>query len=182
MTEILFHGFGGHGQVAATALPNDLKLVGFFDQKLPSNWAGNYPYLGNYDTQVLPELPIIITIGDNQLRSKIVAQTRHRFATLTSPWAFCAPHVTVGEGTVVLQQAAVQARASLGCHVIINAGAIVDHDAEIGDFVHVGPGAVVASLCKIGAGAFIGAGAVVPSRSIVPPGTIVLPGTVFRAV
>jgi acetyltransferase EpsM len=64
--------------------------------------------------------------------------------------------------------------------VIINAGAVVDHDAEVCDFVHLGPGAVVASLCKIGKGAFIGAGAVVPSKSVVPAGTVLAPGATFQ--
>lgn len=180
MPELLLHGFGGHGQVIQTALPETWQLVGFFDPKLPVDWAGDIPYLGSYDPQVLPSLPILISIGDNALREKIVANTEHPFATLISPLAFSAPKVPVGEGSVILQKAAVQARASIGRHVIINAGAVVDHDAEVCDFVHLGPGAVVASLCKIGKGAFIGAGAVVPSKSVVPAGTVLAPGATFQ--
>lgn len=180
MNKVLFYGFGGHGQVTETALTQEMQLAGFFDHLLPSDWAGKVPYLGKYDPTVLPDFPILITIGDNAIREKVVAQVKHPFAKLVSPHAFCAPQVPIGEGTVVLQGAVVQARASLGAHVIVNAGAVIDHDAEIADFVHIGPGAVVASLCKIGRGAFIGAGATVPSKSVVPAGTVLAPGTTFQ--
>lgn len=180
MPELLLHGFGGHGQVVQTALPPDYKIVGFFDKQLPADWAGDIPYLDVYDPAVLPEYPLIISIGDNALRERLVNEAGHDFATCISPQAFCAPQVPVGEGTVILQQAAVQARAKIGRHVIINAGAVVDHDAEVGDFVHIGPGAVVASLCKIGKGSFIGAGAVVPSKSMVPAGTVLAPGATYQ--
>lgn len=181
MNKVLFYGFGGHGQVVETALTQQMQLAGFFDQALPRDWAGKVPYLGKYDPTVLPDFPLLITIGDNAIREKAVAQVKHPFTKLVSPHAFCAPRVPIGEGTVVLQGAVVQARASLGAHVIVNTGAVIDHDAQIADFVHIGPGAVIASLCKIGEGAFIGAGAIVPSKSIVTPGTVVLPGTVFQS-
>ncbi|MFN3530008.1 MAG: hypothetical protein ACK417_08840 [Bacteroidia bacterium] len=180
MPELLLHGFGGHGQVVQTALPPDWKIVGFFDKQLPHDWAGDIPYLGVYDPTVLPEFPLLITIGDNALRESLVAKAGHSFANCISPEAFCAPKVPIGEGTVILQQAVVQARASIGRHVIVNAGAVVDHDAEVGDFVHIGPGAVVASLSKIGNSCFIGAGAIIPSRCMVPDGTILPPGMVYQ--
>lgn len=180
MHKILFYGFGGHGQVTETALAADIQLVGFFDQSLPSDWAGGVPYLGKYDPSVLPDFPILITIGDNAIREKVANEVKHAFANVISSHAFCSIQVTLGEGTVVFQGAVVQSRASLGSHVIVNAGAVIDHDVQIADFVHIGPGAVVASMCQIGKGAFIGAGAVIPGKSVVPPGTILSPGTTFQ--
>jgi sugar O-acyltransferase (sialic acid O-acetyltransferase NeuD family) len=181
MNNLLFYGFGGHGQVVEIALDSSQALVGFFDASLPKDWGGKLPYLGKYDPSVLPECALIVTIGDNTTRAKVVAEIQHGFGQVISPLAFCAPQVPIGKGTVILQGAVVQARASIGAHVIVNAGAVIDHDAEVGDFVHIGPGAVVASLTKIGAGAYIGAGAVVPSRSNVPPGTVLPAGAVFQA-
>lgn len=177
---LLFYGFGGHGQVVETTLQPNQSLMGFFDASLPHDWGGKLPYLGKYDPTVLPDCQLIVTIGNNEIRAKLVSEINHSFGIVISPLAFCAPQVLVGEGTVVLQMAVIQARASIGAHVIVNAGAVIDHDAQIEDFVHVGPGAVVASLAQVGAGSFIGAGAVVPSKSVVPPNTILPPGTVFQ--
>ena len=38
-----------------------------------------------------------------------------------------------------MQNALVQADASIGRHCIINSGASVDHECRIGDFVHISP-------------------------------------------
>lgn len=177
--KILFYGFGGHGQVTASALPDELVLSGFFDNVLPVHWPAHYPYLGAYDPAVLPELPLIITIGDNQIRKRLSETIRHPFAKMLSKYAFCAPGVEIGDGTVVLQMAVIQARASVGMHSIVNAGVVVDHDSKIGNYVHLGPGSTVASLAQVGDEVFLGAGAVIPSKSVVPAGTIIPPGTVY---
>lgn len=176
---ILFYGFGGHAQVAASALPKSHKLVGFFDSTIPSTIPTDFPYLGNYDPSVLPELQLIITIGDVNTRMRLSGEIKHFFGRIVSEQAFCAPSVELGEGTVILQQAVVQARTKVGKHCIINAGAIIDHDVIIDDFVNVGLGAILASNVKIGSNCVIGNGAVISrnvaiaSNSIIPEGSII---------
>lgn len=177
--KILFYGFGGHGQVTVSALPDNQEPAGFFDNILPEAWPVQCPYLGAYDPTVLPQLPLIITIGDNQIRKRLSESIQHPFGKMISKYAFCAPGVNIGEGTVVLQMAVIQARACVGRHSIINAGVVVDHDAKIGNFVHLGPGSTVASLAQVGDEVFLGAGAVIPSKSVVPAGTIIPPGSVY---
>jgi acyl-[acyl carrier protein]--UDP-N-acetylglucosamine O-acyltransferase len=68
----------------------------------------------------------------------------------------------------------VNAGARLGRNVIINSGAVVEHDCVIGDHVHVASGAVLASAVNVGAGAHIGAGAVV--RQCIEIGASVMVG------
>ncbi len=51
--------------------------------------------------------------------------------------------------------------ATLGANVIINTGAIVEHDCVIGDHVHIATGAQLASTVRVGAGTHIGVGATI---------------------
>ena len=52
----------------------------------------------------------------------------------------------------------------IGKQVIVNTGASVDHDCEVGDFVHIAP---QATLCG---GALIGEGTIVGANSTILPG------------
>ena len=63
--------------------------------------------------------------------------------------------------------------------VIINTGAIVEHQCQIGDFAHVAPGAVLAGNVKVGKRSFIGAmpikeGVEIGSKVIIGAGAVVL--------
>ena len=62
--------------------------------------------------------------------------------------------------------------------MILNRGALVGHDVEIGDFVTVGPGANVAGLCRIGSGAYLGIGCVIRDRVTIGEGAVVGAGAV----
>jgi hypothetical protein len=105
INNLLFYGFGGHGQVVETALDSSQALVGFFDASLPKDWGDKFPYLGKYNPNVLGECKIIVTIGDNPARAKLVADIEHGFSQVISPLAFCAPNVHVGSGAVILGSA-----------------------------------------------------------------------------
>lgn len=94
-------------------------------------------------------------------RGKIIEsykQSGAQFASLISPNAIVTPNSVVGEGTAIFNGAIVN-RACLGNHVIVNSGAIVEHDCVIGDNTFIGPGAVVGGFTKIGSNCFIGLGA-----------------------
>lgn len=80
------------------------------------------------------------------------------FATLISPTAIVTLHSRIGEGSAVMNGAIVN-RASLGENVVVNSGAIIEHDCIIGNNTFIGPGAVIGGFTKIGNNCFIGLGA-----------------------
>lgn len=80
------------------------------------------------------------------------------FSSLISPTSIVTPNSTIGEGCAVMSGAIVN-RARLGRHVVVNSGAIVEHDCEIGNNTFIGPGAVIGGYTKIGENCFIGLGA-----------------------
>lgn len=80
------------------------------------------------------------------------------FATLISPYAVVTENSEVGAGSAVMSGAIIN-RATLGKNVIVNTGAIVEHDCTVGDNTFIGPGAVIGGFTKIGRNCFIGLGA-----------------------
>ncbi|MFX9699986.1 acetyltransferase, partial [Acinetobacter baumannii] len=61
---------------------------------------------------------------------------------------------------------------------IVNTGAIVEHDCEIGSFVHAAPRALLCGDVKVGSGSQVGAGSVVRQGLRLGPCTVVGAGAV----
>lgn len=103
--------------------------------------------------------PIIVTIGDCQIRRRIVEKLGARdYLTLIHPSAVKAESVKIGEGNVVMAGAILNPYVVVGNHCIINTGASVDHDSIIHDFVHIAPHCTLCGEVEIGEGTWVGAG------------------------
>ena len=103
--------------------------------------------------------PIIVTIGDCQIRKKIVAKLGDReYLTVIHPSAIKAESATLGLGTVVMAGAILNPDVVVGNHCIINTGASVDHDCVIGDFVHIAPHCTLCGEVEVEEGTWVGAG------------------------
>jgi sugar O-acyltransferase (sialic acid O-acetyltransferase NeuD family) len=93
-------------------------------------------------------------------------------STVVSPWA------ELGRGAQVLAGAIVNAGAAIDAGAIVNTGAIVEHDCRIKMHAHLAPGARLAGLVTVGAGAHIGIGAVVIEAVRIGEGALVGAGAV----
>lgn len=106
--------------------------------------------------------PMIVTIGDCQIRRKIVKKLgRRNYVTVVHPAAIKADTVTLGHGTVVMAGAIMNPYVEVGNHCIINTGASLDHDVKVGDFVHIAPHCTLCGEVTVGEGTWVGAGATV---------------------
>jgi sugar O-acyltransferase (sialic acid O-acetyltransferase NeuD family) len=159
MRQVYLYGAGGHAKVVIDILKsNRIRIAGIFDDN-PSL----HTFMGLPVSRSFPGSPLIVSIGDNASRQRIVERVKD---VSFSPALFAQPSVvsepaTVGEGTVVMQGAILQSSVSIGKQSIINTHASIDHDCRIRDYVHIAPGVVLCGNVEIGEGAFIGAGAVV---------------------
>lgn len=118
----------------------------------------------------------LVAIGDNRARKKEAEAHKGfdgRWDTFISAGARLLKANEVGEGTQILHAAMVCANAKVGRHCIVNHSGLVEHDAALGDFVHVAPGAKVLGGCAVGEGVLVGSGAVILPGSVVPPWTII---------
>lgn len=103
--------------------------------------------------------PIIITIGDCQIRRKIVERLGNReYLTVIHPNAVKADSVCIGYGTVVMAGAIMNPFVKVGKHCIINTGASLDHDVMVGDFVHIAPHCTICGESEVGEGTWVGTG------------------------
>ena len=104
---------------------------------------------------------LIISIGNNRIRKMIAERLETRFEKAVHPSAIMSPSANVGDGTVVMQGAIVQACAEIGKHCIVNTGASVDHECVLEDYVHVSPHSTLCGNVHVGEGSWIGAGTTV---------------------
>ena len=74
--------------------------------------------LHGYDVQhgVVDASPIIVSIGNNAIRKKVVNKLTGHFGKAVHPTAIVSPSASVDEGTVVMQGAIIQADAVVGKH------------------------------------------------------------------
>lgn len=155
MRQYILYGNGGHARVLKDLIQLlDGDVVHIFDND------------NRYDETVFPDVQLIIAIGNSKIREKVSTEIRHSLATLIHPKASIANDVIIGEGSVVLANAVVQAGCKIGKHCIINASAVIDHDVEIGDFVSIYPNAYIGGEAKITDHKIIEANAVVERQTI----------------
>lgn len=79
-----------------------------------------------------------------------------KLPALCSPTAYVSKHARLGEGTVILHHAVVNADVHIGANCIINSRALIEHDTVIGDHCHVSTGAIVNGNCKVAHFSFVG--------------------------
>ena len=149
------YGASGHAKVIIDILcANNETIEALFDDNEAIHNLLDYPVLRSSEVQG----PLIISIGNNDIRKKIAEQLDINFGKTFHPSAIISKEVVIDEGTVVMQGAIVQSGVCIGKHCIINTGASVDHECIIGDFVHISPHCTLCGNVQIGEGSWIGAG------------------------
>ncbi|MFN3691372.1 MAG: acetyltransferase [Fervidobacterium sp.] len=170
--KLIMIGAGGHGKVVlSTALEMGIEVIGILDDT-PEKWNKmllDVPILGPislFEELKNDEVSFIIAIGDNLARKKIAMQISKRYkdvrwATLIHPKAYVHSSAKIEQGSVVFAGAIVQPYARIGEHTIINTAAVVEHDCNVGNWVHLAPGVRLAGSVTVKDGAFLGVGSVV---------------------
>lgn len=167
-----------------------LKCVGFLvdPEYRDSSVAHGLPVFGDVGwLDEKPGLLVAIGVGATEARHRIVQRigpgAESRFVTLIHPRAYIGDSVETGTGCIVNVGACATVDIVLGSHVQLHTCCTIGHDARIGDFATIAPGAHITGRVRIGDGVFIGAGAVVlPDVDIGPWSTIGAGAVVTRDV
>jgi sugar O-acyltransferase (sialic acid O-acetyltransferase NeuD family) len=157
-------GASGHAKVIIDSLKaSGKKISGLFDDNPEVKELLGYNVFGPFDPIRLGDEELIISVGLNHIRKKIVENLpgNIRYGNAIHPSAIISEHASLGEGTVVMQGAVIQSCVSIGKHCIINTTASVDHDCLLEDYVHISPNATLCGAVSVGEGSQVGAGAVV---------------------
>jgi sugar O-acyltransferase (sialic acid O-acetyltransferase NeuD family) len=172
MAGLLLLGAGGHAKVVAeTALATGLySRIAFIDDRcsgpaqLPDvlGWPVVGPFASALDPQIIHEFPAaLVAIGNSDLRLQWLRRLTpvgFQLPALIHPTAWVSPSAHIGSATVVFAQAVIHAQALIGSGAILNTACSVDHDAQLGDGVHICPGANLAGEVYVGHRSWIGIG------------------------
>lgn len=114
----------------------------------------------------------------NQLK-----QFNRELPIIISPLAHVSQYAKIGEGTIVMHQALINAGAEVGKNCIINTKALIEHDARIEDHCHIATGATVNGEVKIGVGTFVGSQSVIRESVEIGERSVIGAGvSVFKSV
>jgi len=173
MDNIVIIGSSGHAKVIIDIVQQEgkYKIVGLLDSynKVGASTLG-YRVLGTEED--LPELinihslkGILIAIGDNFVRSKLVTRVRElcpelSFVCAVHPKASIAADVSIAEGTVIMAGVSINPCCFVGRFCILNTNSSLDHDSIMSNFASLAPGATTGGGCQIGEYSAISIGAV----------------------
>lgn len=147
-----------------------------------------YSVIGTDDDipQYVDKAEFIITVGfikNPSIRIRIYNRIKDaggKLATIVASTARVSKYASVGEGTVVMHQAFVNAGAQIGANCIINTFCNIEHDAHVGAQSHISTGTMVNGDCKVGERVFIGSQSVLANGIEVCDDIIVGAGSFVR--
>ena len=172
MDKIILIGGGGHCKSCIDVIEQEgrFQIAGIVDmpEKLHQKICG-YEIIATDDD--LPPLVIeyenfLITLG--QIKSpetrirlfQTLKESEAKLPVMVSPLAYISRHAKIGDGTIIMHHALINAGAKIGNNCIINSKALIEHDAIIGDHCHIATGAIINGGVRVGSGTFFGSNAV----------------------
>jgi sugar O-acyltransferase (sialic acid O-acetyltransferase NeuD family) len=189
LENIFLLGSSGHARVVADIIErsNNYHICFIFDdmESLHDTQIFGYHVIGGRKRLLLAcryhnVNTAIVTIGDNRTRSNLHSQLQElgiSFGKAIHPSAQIGTDVIVSEGTVIMANVVINPGVNLGRGVILNTKSSVDHDCQVGDFSHLGPGCTLCGGVKIHQGVFLGAGVTVIPNIIIGPHAVVGAGS-----
>jgi len=188
--KLILVGGGGHCKsVIDVAESAGFQIQGILD--VPEN-VGNkvldYSIIGTDDQipDFVNDALFIVTVGhikDAALRIKLhkkIVDAGGTLATIVASTAHVSKYAQIGEGSVIMHQAVVNADVIIVRGCIINIFANIEHDARIGDYCHISTGAMVNGNCKVGNETFFGSQSVMVNGIEITAGCVIGAGSLVR--
>lgn len=188
MEPIILIGGGGHciSCIDVIRAENKFKILGILDtpDKI-GNTVYGIPIIGT-DIDITNFLStcknFLITVGQIKspfVRCKIydlVKINNGNLPIIISPRACISPSAFIEEGSIIMHNVLVNAKAKIGKNCIINTGALIEHESIIEDFCHISTHAVVNGQVKVGKNSFLGSNSVIANNVSLPEDIIVAAG------
>ena len=181
MRRLAIIGASGYGRVIADIAEKiGYSEIVFLDDDETIHECGGYPVLGRSCAARTIEADVIIGIGNAGVRKRIQESIPdERLATLIHPETVIAESVVIGAGTAVMAGTVINPGVRIGKGCIINTCSSVDHDCNVGDYVHIAVGSHLCGNVTVGNGTWVGAGAIVSNNVSICSQCMIGAGTVI---
>lgn len=190
MKPLILIGGGGHCKsVIEVAESTGYQILGVLDMPedigkeiLSTKVIGTDEDISSY----VDKAEFVITVGfitNPSTRIKLynrVKEVGGKLAKIIASTAYVSKYAEIGEGTVVMHHAFVNAGAKIGNNVILNTFCNVEHDAVIGDQCHISTGVMVNGDCKVGNNVFVGSQSVLANGITIDDDLIIGAGSFAR--
>lgn len=171
---VVILGAGGHAKVLIDTLRQQGANILAVTDRNPELWGtflSAVPIVGDdsfVKQHYAPEIIYLVnglgSIRAHSIRADLFIQFKqlaYQFTSVIHPSVQLAIDVILGEGVQCLAGSILQAGVWVGDNVIINTGAIVDHDCMIESHAHLAPRVVLSGSVQVGNSAHLGTGSVV---------------------
>jgi len=192
MKEIILIGGGGHCKSVVDVIEQEGQFViaGIVDKpELFGKKILGYPVIGNdSDLESLAKKYTFAHVTVGQIRSPdariklygLAKQAGFILPRLVSPRAYVSKHAFIGEGTVIMHDAVINAGVTIDCNCIINSKALVEHDSIISKYCHISTNAVINGGVKIEECCFIGSGVVTNNSITIKKNSFIRAGSIVK--
>ena len=180
-------GYSGHSYVINGILHSlGIKTTGYCDNEEKTSNPLSLKYFGKEVSEsgikALSQDDFFIATGNNAIRRNIFNNLAIRnLLPINAVHASATLDHTVeiaSHGVMIAANVTINAFAKIGTGAICNTYSIIEHECEVGDFAHIGPGAVLCGNVKVGENTFVGAKSVVREGISIGKNVIVGAGSV----
>lgn len=171
--EYIIIGSGGHASVITDILLKQKKnIIGYVtknESKSLINFESSELIYNDEEaiSKFLGKVNFVNGIGSipkSNIREKLNTLYTIRgveFSQVISESAYIASDVKFSQDIQIFPNSILNSGVTVNSNTIINTGAIIEHNCNIGEDSHISPGAILCGNVKVGNGVFIGAGAIV---------------------
>ncbi len=169
---LILIGGGGHCKACIDVIEREgvFNIKGILDIKeKKGDFILGYPVIGSDEDipfLIKKGFSFLITLGQiksAKIRKKLynqIVSLDGKMATVVSPTASKSKYSKIGEGSIVMHHATINAGAVIGVNCIINTASNLEHDIKIGNHCHVSTHSVINGNCELGNEVFVGSGSI----------------------
>jgi acetyltransferase EpsM len=165
MRQTLIFGAGRQGNIVHKILiaQGFYNIKGFLDEDMSKHdlLINDLPVLGSIewlDDNLCENLSAIVAIGDNNARITIGNRIRScgiELINVIHPYAVIMDEVLIGTGNLICAGSILVCGTCLEDDIVVNTGAIIDHDSILHSGAYISPGVKTAGCVTIGKDCFM---------------------------
>ena len=192
MKNIILIGGGGHCKSVIDVIEQEkkYKISGIVDKEefLGTKILGHKVIGNDLDLECLVKKfkYALITVGhikSANLRIKLFKLAKKAgfiLPSIISPNSYVSKHSKIGEGTVVMHHAIINANTFIGDNCIVNSKALIEHDCSILNHCHISTNTTINGGVEIGSECFIGSNVTTKENIKIKKNKFIKAGTILK--